>query len=282
MTIYLNFRAEAVGGGVVDPYCLRGDGTVRPVALATVDWSRLGALVAGRNVVFGVHGFNVDYAAGACALGQLDAYFALGATDLFVGILWPGDSWIPVIDYPFEGDVALDCGRRLAEFCTHWFVAAQSFSFVSHSLGARLVLEAVERLDRRVRVICLTAGAINRDCLVTEYAGAAGNADAIAVLASHRDLVLKLAYPIGDVIADLLHDDHAPFQPALGSGGPASPAPSVVRRPWQIPDPAGYGHLDYMPPSSAVQNPATLAAAKWPHVAEFMKRAFRGDPQIWP
>jgi len=280
MTVYLNFRAGAVGGGVIDPYVLRGDGTVKPVALATVDWPLVGALVTGRNVVFGVHGFNVNYAAGADTLGQLDKYFAFGNTEVFVGVLWPGDSWIPVVDYPFEGNAAMKCGQLLAAFCARWFAQAQSLSFVSHSLGARLVLEAVERLERRVRVVCLTAGAVNRDCLVAEYADAAANANAISLLASHRDFVLKLAYPIGDPIADLLHDDHTPFQPALGYGGPTPPTPPVVHLPWQIPDGNDYGHLDYMPPSGAAQNPPT--PPKWMQVADFMKRAVQGASQTWP
>jgi hypothetical protein len=282
MTLYLNFRAQAIGGGVVDPYVLRGDGTATPVALAAVDWSQLAGLVAGRNVLFGVHGFNVNYAEGARALGQLDAYLDLSGSEVFFGVLWPGDSWVPVVDYPFEGAVSMDCGGRLADVCARRFAQAQSFSFVSHSLGARLVLEAVQRLGRRASVLCLTAGAVNRDCLIAEYAGAAGNADAISILASHNDWVLKVAFQIGDPIADLLHDDHAPFQPALGYGGPKLPAPPLVHPPWQIPDVADYDHDDYMPPGGAVQDPATMGQAKWPNVADFMKRAFRGQPQGWP
>jgi Alpha/beta hydrolase of unknown function (DUF900) len=282
MTVYLNFRSQAVGGAVVEPYVLRGDGTGRPVSLAVVDWWELPGLVAGRNVLFGVHGFNVNYAEGACALGQLDAYLSLAGPDLFVGVLWPGDSWLPVVNYPFEGEVSIDCGRRLAEFCSRWFGQAQSLSFVSHSLGARLVLETVTRLDRRARGLCLTAGAVNNDCLTGEYTDAAENAGAISLLASRQDWALKVAFLIGDPIADILHDDHAPFHPALGYGGPRLPAPPVVLPPWQIPDSAGYGHGDYLPPTGSVQDPATIPQAKWPRVADFVRNAFKGGLQSWP
>src|SRR5579863_7031136 len=101
-------------------------------------------------------------------------------------MLWPGDAWLPVVDYPFEGSVAIDCGRKLADFCNRWCTGAQSISFLSHSLGARLVLEAVAHLGRQARAVCLMAGAINRDCLTAEYARAAANAAAISVLASHN------------------------------------------------------------------------------------------------
>src|SRR5216683_7932948 len=117
MALYLNFRSHAVGGAVIEPYLLRGDPTTDPPALATVDWPQVGALVAGRNVLFGVHGFNVNYGGGVRGLGRLDAYLGLGGSDVFVGVLWPGDAWLPVVDYPFEGDVAIDCGGRLAGFC---------------------------------------------------------------------------------------------------------------------------------------------------------------------
>ena len=63
---------------------------------------------------------------------------------LFVAVLWPGDFWIPVVNYPFEGGDAKDSGRRVARFCNRRLGKARSFSFVTHSLGARVALEAVK------------------------------------------------------------------------------------------------------------------------------------------
>jgi hypothetical protein len=281
MTYFLNFRVQNVGGSVIDPYLLEGDGAALPPALAVVPCAQVASLVAGRHVLFATHGFNVSYQDGACSLGLLDRYLALAPPILFIGMLWPGDCWLPVVDYPFEGDVAVDCGKCLADFCNRWCAGAQSISFVSHSLGARMVLEAITGMNRKAESVCLTAAAINRDCLTAEYASAASNAAVISVLASHNDDVLKIAFAIGDPFAEMLHDDHSPFQAALGYDGPPTQSPQPVRRPWQIPDQANYGHHDYLPPSQAIPLPPPLAA-RWPQAADFMKRALLEQTQIWP
>jgi hypothetical protein len=281
MTYFLNFRMRGVGGAVVDPFLLDGDGTAVPPALSVVPWALVPSIVGGKNLLFASHGFNVSYQDGACSLGLLDRYLGLAPGNRFIGVLWPGDSWLPVVDYPFEGDVALDCGARLASFCNTSCAGAQSLSFVSHSLGARLVLEAITHLSRKAQSVCLTAAAINRDCLTTEYAGVVDNSSLISILASHEDYVLKLAFTIGDPFADLLHDDHSPCQAALGAGGPPTPAPSPVRYPWQIPNGSRYGHHDYLPPGQAITLPPP-PNPKWPNAADFMKRAFFGQAQTWP
>ncbi|HEV8680112.1 MAG TPA: alpha/beta hydrolase [Stellaceae bacterium] len=281
MTYFLNFRMRSVGGAVVDPYFLEGDGTADPLTLSVVPWELVPSIVGGRDLLFAAHGFNVSYQVGAGSLGSLDRYLSLPPPNLFVGVLWPGDSWLPIVDYPFEGGVALDCGGRLADLCNLWCTSAQSLSFLSHSLGARLVLEAVARLERRARCVCLTAAAINRDCLTTEYVIAAANTERISVLASHADNVLKIAFSIGDPFADLLHDDHSPFQKALGYDGPPTPAPPPVGLPWQIPDGADYGHGDYLPPARTTTVPPP-PGTRWPLAADFMKRAFFAQPQTWP
>jgi hypothetical protein len=282
MTLYLNFRSQSVGGTVVDPFVLRGDGAASPLALQMVSAAELASLVAGKNVMFGIHGFNVSLEYGARSLGQLEPQLGLGASDLFFAVLWPGDYWLPVVNYPFEGAVSMDCGKRLAEFCARSLASAQSLSFVSHSLGARLVLEAVKNLTRPARVVCLTAAAINQDCLAAEYSSAAANASAISILSSHEDQVLKIAFQVGDPISDLLHDDHTAFEPALGSAGPPLPARAPISSPWQISDSDDYGHGDYLPPGDTVQKTRIMLSAKWTRVAQFMANAFRGERQTWP
>jgi hypothetical protein len=279
MTYFLSFRMRNVGGPVVPPRLLEGDGTTNTLTL--VPESRIPSIVAGRNLLFAAHGFNVSGSDGACELGWLDRYFSLTTGSLYIGVLWPGDSWIPIVDYPFEGGVAVDCGDRLAAFCNQACVGAQSISFLSHSLGARLVLEAVSRLDRKALSVCLTAAAINRDCLTTQYRDAAENCERVSILASHEDFVLKVAFAAGDPFADLLHDDHTPFQAALGSNGPPTPAGPPILFPWQIPDPSDYGHHDYLPSCQANAVPPP-PGAKWRQAADFMKRAFFAQPQTWP
>jgi hypothetical protein len=277
MTLFLNFRTRSVGGAVnTDPQLYDGLGDRTQPGWSLIPQAQLRATFAGKSVLFAVHGFNVDQAHGVVSFGLLDRQLALAKPGLFVGVLWPGDSVLPIVDYPFEGNVAIDCGQRLAHFCNDFCSAATAISFVSHSLGARLVLEAVSHLNRKARLVCLTAAAINRDCLTAEYASATENVEQISLLASREDLVLKIAFSVADPLSDLLNADHIPFQVALGSEGPPTPAPPQVRAPWQIGDSgeAGdYEHWDYLPPTSP---------AKWPRVADFVKRAFLGQSQSWP
>jgi pimeloyl-ACP methyl ester carboxylesterase len=282
VTLFLSFRERDVAGSIAGPQLLEGDGTADPLALRLVSDVEIALRVAGRNLLFAAHGFNVSGPRGARSLARLEPALGLGPADLYIAVLWPGDWWVPVVNYPFEGATSMECGRRLALWCGQRCTGAASFSFVSHSLGARLVLEAAMRLDLNVRSVCLTAGAINDDCLATEYAAAAESAAAVSVLASRRDKVLKIAFRIGDPIADLLHDDHSLSEEALGTVGPAPPVPPVVVPPWQIADKDDYGHGDYLPPGDAVEDAAARAAAKWPRPAAFMGRAFRGEAQSWP
>jgi hypothetical protein len=281
MTLFLNFRVSAVAGAVVDPYLLEGDGTTSPPSLAVVDWARVPSIIGGKNLLFAAHGFNVNYQQGAYSLGSLGQRLAFDSPNLFIGILWPGDAWIPVIDYPFEGDVAIDCGQRLAGFCESWCAQAQSLSFASHSLGARVILEAIGDLRVTARLACVTAGAVNRDCFDAEYSGLLRNVRDIRCLSSHKDDVLKLAFAIGDPFADLLHDDHTPFRAALGDDGPSAPTPDEVTTPWQIPDQQCYGHGDYLPSANATP-PTSGEPPKWTRVSDFVRNAFLNLPQTWP
>jgi pimeloyl-ACP methyl ester carboxylesterase len=278
MTFYLNFRSSPVAGSVIDPYMVESAPGAAP-AITPVQPAVVDGFFDGKDLLFAVHGFNVNQREAVSSFAALDAALDLGDSSEMIGVLWPGDWWIPVVNYPFEGEDAMDCGRRLAAFCTRHFADARSISFLSHSLGARLVLEAALYLPRRVSLVCLTAGAINRGCLVAEYANAAANIDQISVLASHEDEVLRLAFPLGDPISNLLHDDHDFFEKALGYDGPSSASAPLIRGPWQIPDRYEYDHGDYLPPV----NPLPPAAPKpWKRIAEYTRRAFFGQPQVPP
>jgi hypothetical protein len=278
---YLNFRSQTVGGSVIDPLILDGNGDAPVPRLRLIRPERIQSLLGAKHVVFAAHGFNLSYEEGARSLGRLEAKLDLSASELFVGILWPGDCWIPVINYPFEGDVTMECGRRLARFCNQHLNSTVSISFISHSLGGRVVLECIKNMDRKARAACLAAGAIKRDCLSSEYVQAFANAEVISILASHEDMVLRLAFPVGDAIGNILHDDYARSLSALGYNGPPRATGRTVP-PWQIPDEADYGHHDYFPPSEPVLSDALQVNPKWLLPAGFMSRAIRGKPQTWP
>ncbi len=282
MTLFLDFRIQDVGGPVSGPRLCEGDGTAAPLSLPTIPPARVAGRLAGRDLLFVAHGFNNSRPQGAYALGTLDGYLNLPPPGLMIGVLWPGDCWLPLVDYPFEGDVAEASGKRLAGFCNDLAGQVRSFSFASHSLGARLVLEALGWLTPQARTLCLTAGAINRDCLTAQYAASGRNAGAVSALASRKDWVLKVAFSLGDPLADLLEGDHTPFQAALGRFGPRAPVPGNVAAPWQIPDAEGYDHGNYLPPTAPPRPGAPPPGPPWQRPADFIRRAFLGRPQTWP
>ncbi len=283
MTLFISFRQSTgpFGGVSRDPSFYQGNGA-QPGTLVSLTQERAVAALANRDVVFAVHGFNVNFEQGACTYTRLEGALALPANFLFVGVLWPGDFWIPFVNYPFEGGDAMASGDALAKFCNARLSGVASISFVSHSLGARLVLQAIAGMTKRVRAVCLTAGAINHDCLTREYAAAFAKVDVVSILASCGDNALKLAFPVGDLIGNLLHADHPFFQPALGRAGPPTPV-GATAPPWQIPDkpPANaFDHGDYLPPGEpAAPLPANR---KYQMVADFAKRTLTGQPRSWP
>ena len=222
MTLFLDFRTQGVGGSILEePRVLEADGLVDPISLRPLGASLPEERTLGREVVFATHGFNVSRKQGIHALAQLERDLGLRAELVFVGVLWPGDFWTPVINYPAEAEDAVRCGRLLAKFANETLARARGVSLVSHSLGGRLVLEAAKHLARPAHEVCLLAAAVDDDCLSTkQYAAARERTGRISVLASQKDTVLRLSYPVGDFFSDLFYDDDSPARKALGYHGP--------------------------------------------------------------
>jgi len=263
VTLFVNLRASA-NGGIAAPNASAWDDGSLPVSPA--DFANR---VAGREVLFVTHGFNVDQQDGIAALSLWSQRCKLPDSCLFVGVLWPGDSrFVPVVNYPFEGDEAITCGQKLADYLNANATRAQSLSFASHSLGARTMLEAVRGLDTNARRLIIMAGAIENDCLTREYADAAAKVAEIYVLASRSDDVLKLAFPAGNLLGEIfMHGD--PYdRTALGREGPARPVPPNVHvEAWQIPDGWDFGHGDYLPSGKIADGFALPVAAPGPDTA---------------
>ena len=254
MTLFVDLRASANGGVCAPGATAWKDGTL-PVSESDFE-----AQVRGQDLVLATHGFNVDRDDGIRSLSGWEGLCTLPPNGLFVGVLWPGDSrYLPVLDYPVEGDEAITSGRHLAAFLNAHAAGAASLSFASHSLGGRMVLETVAGLDRGVRRLVLMAGAIENDCLAREYRDAAAKADEVYVLASRSDWVLQFAFPLGNPIGQILMHGHPYFRTALGRDGPAQPIPQGGA--WQIPDPWDYVHSDYLPGNPG-GNPAALPASQ--------------------
>lgn len=244
MTWFLDLRASSVGGVTSSEVVLR-QGAGR-----CTDLRGFLEQVQGRDVLLGTHGFNVNRLDGVASLSKWESLLTLGPNAVFIGILWPGDSrWMPVLDYPFEDQEAITSALLLAPFLNRYFNEAASLSFVSHSLGARMVLETIKRIDPNLNVIqaILMAGAINDDCLSQEYKKkVTTRLKDVSVLASLSDRVLEVAFPLGNPLAGIITQGHPYWRGALGRYGPQRPRPDNLDSAWQIPGAWGYGHGNYL------------------------------------
>jgi len=284
-TYYICLRRDMRAGPVSEPWLAEG----RPGhdTLKKLDINELSNKCRGKDILLATHGFNVTGQEGINALGWLDQRLAIRSNEFYCGVLWPGDWWIPAINYSFEAADVVKAGQHLAKLCNTQFVQARSLSFLSHSLGGRLILETVKWLkpvpgrDRPARIVCLTAAAVDNDCLRRQYATVPGQCVSFINLASSKDKVLKIAYPAGDFWSDIFGDNDSPWTGALGLRGPKGTTPINVR-PNQIPDRLGYGHGNYLPPSSNTTPPIPAQQPSWVDASDFMIRAFREEPQIWP
>ena len=243
---FLNTRAHSVGGPVGPIKILDAD---RPGYSGDLTQELLDA-VHGRDVFFCTHGFEVNQADATVILTYWFNNLQIGNA-VPIGILWPGDCVVRIfVDYILEGREAIQSGNLIAAFLNANFTGAVSLSFASHSLGARVVLQIIAGLNRRVRCALLMAGAIDDDCLTAEYAVATKNVDEISLLASTRDDVLAFAYPLGNPLQGIIDRGHPYYHAALGRTGPAQPYPATppMRANWQIPANLDFGHNDYLPP----------------------------------
>jgi hypothetical protein len=180
-----------------------------------------------------------------------------------VGLLWPGDSiWAHGLDYPEEPRIANEAGQLIAPFLDANFGSAASVSFASHSLGARVVLETVSQMSLAVRRATLMAGAIDDNCLNTEFQAAAARIGEISVLASKKDQVLSAIFPLGNLLGGIIAAGHPWWHSALGHGGPSNPWPGNFQAPFEIPDNWNFGHGNYLevdpPPAPSIAVPTNV------------------------
>jgi hypothetical protein len=245
MTQFLDCRMQNVGGELATTVAVnQGTSIGDYTGLALSD---LVKTIRGQNVLIATHGFNVDRADGIACLSNWEGLLQLPPSSAFVGLLWPGDSvWAHGLDYPEEPKVADEAGALIAQFLNSNFAAAASVSFASHSLGARLVLATISNMNLPVRRVTLMAGAVDDNCLNTEFQAAAGKVGQISVLASSKDAVLAAAFPLGNFFAGILDAGHPWWRAAIGHSGPATPWPSNFKAPFEVPDNWNYQHGDYL------------------------------------
>jgi len=244
----LDFRGADVGGPVVPGRIVQMGGL----------FTRLGTesdLRLESKITFLLHGFNCSRQRGRELLLRLAEKLPSVTDGAIVAVLWPGDHWVRFISYPFEGKDADDSAFELSRYIVRGIKPGTELSFVSHSLGARVVMETVERLigrDYQIRQICLMAAAIDDYSLSDpeEYRIGVSLAERVAVLASKRDRVLKYAYPVGDLLQAFVFFWKDESGLALGYHGPkpieGHSLPKQVY-PVQIPDERKTDHGDYLP-----------------------------------
>ncbi|MFZ0272005.1 MAG: alpha/beta hydrolase [Acidobacteriaceae bacterium] len=261
MTRFLDVRLSSTGGDLATSV-----GINQGTSLADYQSLPLNQLqrdIRAMNVLVGTHGFNVNRADGIEHLSNWEGLLQLGPSYVFIGLLWPGDSvWAHGLDYPEEPKIANDAGSGLiAPFLNSNFGGVASLSFASHSLGARLVLETVVNLTLPVKRVTLMAGAIDDDCLNTEFQGAASKIQEIRALASKKDTVLSGLFPLGNLLGGIIAEGHPWWHSALGRSGPSQPQPANFLSPFQIPDGWDFNHGNYLQvnPPPLVSVPIPLA-----------------------
>ena len=257
MTRFLDLRLAPVGGELAHSVAV-SEGTnidnYTGLALSTfLDEIR------GQDLLIATHGFNVNRADGIACLSNWESLLQPASFPGFVGLLWPGDSiWAHGLDYPDEPKVADDAGSLLAGFIDANFQGAASISFASHSLGARVVLSTISHLSLPVRRLLLMAPAIDDNCLTTEFQSAAAKIGTISVLASKKDSVLSIDFPLGNFFAGILDQGHPWWRAALGHCGPATPWASNFLAPFEIPDNWNFEHGNYLQIDSSKPDPMKL------------------------
>jgi Alpha/beta hydrolase of unknown function (DUF900) len=263
MTRFLDVRLSPTGGDLATSVSIYQGTTINDYQ--SLDKAQLLADIRGSNVLIGTHGFHVDRANGIACLSNWEGLLQLAPPSVFVGLLWPGDSvWGHGLDYPEEPGIANETGVLIAPFLDDNFEDAASISFASHSLGARVVLQTVSKMSLPVRRTTLMAGAIDDNCLNTEYRAAGAGIGEISVLASKKDKVLSMLFPLGNLLGGIIAEGHPWWHAALGHGGPSKPRPGNLLAPFDIPDNWKYGHGNYLqidpPPPVAIPVPIDFPA----------------------
>jgi hypothetical protein len=280
MTRFIDARLDPVGGNLATSVALNQGTSLGDYQ--SLDISQLRSDIRGRHVLIATHGFHVNRADGIACLSNWEGLLQLTTPSIFVGLLWPGDSiWAHGLDYPEEPKIANEAGALIAPFLDANFGDAASISFASHSLGARVVLQTVSEMSLPVRRVVLMAGAIDDNCLDTEYQLAAAGVGELSVLASKKDDVLSVLFPLGNLLGGIIAEGHPWWHAALGHCGPSSPRPANFQAPFEIPSNWEYGHHHYLqidpPPPPLIPMPADVP----PDGSDVPVAGARGWQEAW-
>lgn len=109
-----------------------------------------------------------------------------------------------------------------------------------------MVLSSVSCLRLPVCRVALMAPAIDDNCLTREFKAVTAKADAISVLASKRDEVLLVCFPLGNLFAGIIAAGPPWWRAALEFCGPAKPWPKNFKPPFKIPDEWKFQYEKYL------------------------------------
>ncbi len=224
-------------------------------------WDEVPDVFRNKRVCFLVHGFNVPVSHAIwCEGPAAQEYAALGnlglqitAADIVVTVMWPGDG-LPGWDWFTAYTHAKDVGAKFAEFLASRAFTGSEVSFISHSLGARVVLETVAQatgMRASFGTAVLLAAAVGDNALdLQDYAAASAKLDRIVILSSMKDVILEVFYTAGSLAEQALWSDYDETSRALGRYGPAFAANSKIppKTEWyEIQSGIGQDHGDYLP-----------------------------------
>lgn len=240
-------------------------GALRAAVLQAPDKISLGS------VVVLVHGFNNHHGDGC------DAYWNFtqnqnarlppglpGIDDLVAGLFWPGDAAWGVVDitdfliYPSAVGTAQPAGVRLAQHLAG-MPTLREVHFIGHSLGCRVILEAINHLRSLPRkpavgkaVLMAAAVPVFKLKPGGSLHRAFNHAGEMLVLYSPADLVLQGAFRAGQSLAK----GPEGFLPtALGTHGEPDGSRNASE---QV---HGAGHSDYWPATRKAGNTSQAMAA---------------------
>lgn len=174
-----------------------------------------------KSVMIFVHGYNSEFQDTA------EAYLSMheltkASYDVTIGHMWPGGK-NPLGYHSARCRVTKELDERFANTLRKIARVAKHVDIVAHSMGCRLVLEALAIEDApAVRLLHLAAAAVDNEKLEPgeSYHRSTRQCDRLFVYHSKHDDVLKYGYPAGD------------FDRALGYKGAEHPEdlPSNVKQ----------------------------------------------------
>lgn len=126
-----------------------------------------------------------------------------------IELYWPGGAL--ALGFPIDVHRATEAGWRLRDIL-NGCMDASALDVQTHSLGARVAMEALKWAGLKIRHLILTAPAVENDCLTGEFKDVIENVETLNVFCSSGDPVLKKTYPLG-----------AFGRQALGLYGPIGP-----------------------------------------------------------